>query len=157
MPYGRYFDEFENGQVFRHWPGRTITGHDITAFALLSMNQHPLHVDVEFARVEGHTSTPAPETLVFSIAVGLSVADTSGRAIANLEFERVAFERDVYAGDTLYAESEVLDLRPSASKPDRGIVYIETRAVNQRGERVLWLRRRFLVLKRSPNATTPTA
>jgi acyl dehydratase len=149
VAFGRSFDEFETGQVFRHWPGRTITGHDITAFALMSMNQHPLHVDAEFARAAGHPSTPAPETLVFSIAVGLSVADTSGRAIANLEFERVVFDRDVYAGDTLYAESEVLDVRPSASKPDRGVVYIETRAVNQHGERVLWLRRRFLAPKRS--------
>ena len=157
MPLGRYFDEFEDGQVFRHWPGRTITGHDITAFALMSMNQHPLHVDVEFARGEGHTSRPAPEALVFSVAVGLSVADTSGRAIANLEFERVVFERDVYAGDTLYAESEVLDLRPSASKPDRGIVYIETRTVNQRGELVLWLRRRFLAPKQSANPTSSMA
>lgn len=145
MGFGRNFDEFEVGQVYRHWPGRTITDHDCTWFALMSMNQHPCHIDNQVAQALGHPQRTAPDTLVFSVAVGLSVADMSGRAIANLAFERVVFEREVYPGDTLYAESEVLETRRSETKPDRGTVYIETRAVNQDGARVLWLRRRFLV------------
>jgi acyl dehydratase len=113
------------------------------------MNQHPLWIDDHYARAQGHPRRPVADTLIFSLVVGLSVSDTSGRAIANLGFERVAFERRLFAGDTLYAESEVLDKRESSSKPDRGIVYIETRAYNQDRERVLWLRRRFLAPKRS--------
>jgi acyl dehydratase len=79
----------------------------------------------------------------------MSVADTSGQAIANLGFERVTFERPAFAGDTLYAESEVLEKRASSSKPDRGVIYIETRAFNQNRERICVLRRRFLAPKKS--------
>jgi len=111
------------------------------------MNQHPLYIDRHFAQAQGFERPPIADTLIFSLVVGLSVADTSWRAIANLGFERVVFERPVFAGDTLYAESEVLDKRESASKPDRGTVSIETRAFNQKRQRVLWLRRRFLVAK----------
>lgn len=145
MGYSRYFEEFENGQVFSHWPGRTLNGYDNTWFSLLSMNQHPLWIDQHYARAQGHQRRPVADTLIFSLVVGMSVSDTSGRAIANLGFERVVFERRIFAGDTLYAESEVLEKRASSSKPDRGIVYIETRAFNQNRERVLRLRRRFLV------------
>lgn len=152
MGFGRYFEELEPGQVYRHWPGRTINEYDNTWFALLSMNQHPLYVDEHYARSQGYERRPAADTLVFSVVVGMSVADTSGKAAANLGFERVTFERPVFAGDTLYAESEVLERRESASKPDRGIVSIETRAFNQNRERVLVLRRRFLAPKRSEAA-----
>lgn len=145
MSYGRYFGEFAQGQVFAHWPGRTVTDYDSTWFSLLSMSQHPLHVDANLAREKGFDARPVAEAFLFSLVVGMTVADMSGKAIANLEFERVVFERRVFAGDTLYAESEVLETRLSASKPDRGIVYIETRAFNQNRERVVWLRRRFLV------------
>jgi acyl dehydratase len=147
MGYGRYFEEFETGQVFRHWPGRTVNDYDNTWFSLLSMNQHPLWIDEHYARAQGYHRRPVADTLIFSLVVGMSVSDTSGRAIANLEFERVVFERRVFAGETLYAESEVLEKRESSSKPDRGIVSIETRAFNQNRERVLWLRRRFLAPK----------
>jgi acyl dehydratase len=87
-------------------------------------------------------------TLVFSIAVGLSVADISGRAIANLEYEQIKHVAPVFHGDTIYAESEILDTVPSRSRPDRGVVYLETRASNQRGEVVLTFRRRVLIPKR---------
>ena len=129
---GRYLEEFNVGDVYKHWPGRTVNAGDSTWFGLLSMNRETV-------------DDPAIETFVFSVIVGLSVADTSARAIANLGFEKVLFERPVHIGDTLSAESEVLEIRPSESKPDRGIVYIETRGFNQRRERVLTLRRRFLV------------
>jgi acyl dehydratase len=143
--YGRFYEEFAIGDVYKHWPGRTITEHDNTWFALMSMNQNPRFIDHHLA-----PDRPVVDTLVFSLAVGMSVGDTSGKTIANLGFEFVHFETELHVGDSLYAESEVLEKRESESKPDRGIVYIETRAFNQRGERVLVLRRRFLAPKQKP-------
>ena len=149
--YGRYYEEFQTGAIYKHWPGRTITEHDNTWFALLSMNQNPLFIDEHYARKQALGRRPVVDTLVFSLAVGMSVADTSGKTIANLGFEIVRFEAPVYAGDSLYGESEVLDKRESASKPDRGIVHIETRGFNQKGERVMILRRSFLAPKSLAN------
>ncbi len=148
MNFGRYYDEFQVGAIYRHWPGRTITDHDNTWFALLSMNQHPLFIDEHYARRQTSGRRPVIDTLVFSLAVGMSVADTSGKTIANLGYESVDFERALFAGDSLYAESEVVEMRESASKPDRGIVGIETRGFNQNRERIIVLRRAFLAPKR---------
>jgi acyl dehydratase len=148
MSFGRYYEEFEVGAVYRHWPGRTITAHDNAWFGLLSMNQHPLYIDQHYARERGFERRPVMDTLVFSLAVGMSVADTSGKTIANLGYESVVFERPLLVGDSLYAESEVLEVRESQSKPDRGVVAIETRGFNQDRERVVVLRRRFLAPKR---------
>jgi acyl dehydratase len=144
MSCGRYFEEFTPGDLYKHWPGRTITEHDNTWFALLSMNQNPRFLDHHHS-----PQRPVVDTLVFSLALGMTVADTSGRAIANLAFESVVFETPLYVGDTLYSETEVLEKRESRSKPDRGTVYVEVRAFNQRGERVLVLRRRFLAPKKN--------
>jgi acyl dehydratase len=94
-------------------------------------------------------------TFVFALAVGMSVADVSGRCIANLEYEYVKHNAPSYHGDTIYAETEVIDKRESESKPDRGIVYVETRARNQSGETVLTFRRRVLVPKRDSEACSP--
>lgn len=152
MGFGRYYEEFETGAVYRHWPGRTLNDYDNTCFALLSMNQNPLFLDEEYAKQQPLGRRPVIDTLVFSLTVGMSVADTSGKTIANLGFDRVVFERPVFPGDSLYAESEVLAKRESASKPDRGIVTIETRGKNQRGERVIVLRRSFLAPKRDGTA-----
>ena len=149
MSFGRYYEEFEIGAVYRHWPGRTITEHDNTWFALLTMNQHPLFIDDEFARKTALGRRPVIDTLIFNLAVGMSVADTSGKTLANLGYESVIFERPLFAGDSLYAESEVLEMRESQSKPDRGIVAIETRGFNQNQERIIVLRRRFLAPKRT--------
>jgi acyl dehydratase len=148
MTFGRYYDEFQVGAVYRHWPGRTITDYDNTSFALLSMNQHPLFIDDHYARSQPVGRRPVIDTLVFSLAVGMSVADTSGKTIANLGYESVVFERALFPGDSLYAESEVLEMRESKSKTDRGIVAIETRGFNQNRERVIVLRRAFLAPKR---------
>jgi len=87
-------------------------------------------------------------TLVFALAVGMSVRDVSENAIANLEYEKIVHLAPTFHGDTLYAESEVLEVAPSRTKPDRGVLYVETRALNQRGERVLSLRRRVLIPRR---------
>lgn len=150
--FGRYYEEFRIGQVFRHWPGRTISEADDTWFSLLTMNQNPLHIDAHYASQTQHGQRLVVGTLVFSIVVGQSVADISGRAIANLEYEEIKHVAPVFHGDTIYAESTVLDLRESRSKPDRGIVTVETRGFNQRGETVLTLRRRVLIPKEKQEA-----
>ena len=149
MSFGRYYDEFEPGAVYSHWPGRTITEHDNTWFALLSMNQNPLYIDDHYARQQPLGRRPVIDSLVFSLVVGMSVGDTSGKTIANLGYQSVVFERPLFPGDSLYAESEVLDKRESESKSDRGIVHIETRGFNQNRERVVVLCRRFLAPKRA--------
>jgi acyl dehydratase len=146
--FGRYYEEFEPGQVFAHWPGRTISEADDTWFSLLTMNQNPLHIDAHYAGQTQHGQRLVVGTLVFSIVVGMSVADISGRAIANLEYEEIKHVAPVFHGDTVYAESRILEMRESQTKPDRGIVRVETRGFNQRGETVLTLRRRVLIPKR---------
>jgi len=148
MEFGRYYEDFEIGAIYKHWPGRTITEYDNTLFALMSMNQNPLFIDENYARTQPLGRRPVLDTLIFSLTVGMSVADTSGKTIANLGYESVVFERPMFLGDSLYAESEVLEKRESQSKPDRGIVAVETRGFNQNAERVLVLCRRFLAPKR---------
>src|SRR5215510_1652580 len=149
MPYGRYLEEFTVGEVIRHWPGRTLTEADCTWFSLLTMNQHPLHSDAHYAATATeHGQRVVPGPLVFSIGIGLTVADVSGRAIANLEIERITHERPTFIGDTVYSESTVLALRES-SRGDRGTVAVETRVSNQRGERVMTFRRTALVPTRT--------
>ncbi len=136
MSYGRYFEEFTVGQEFRHWPGRTITEADCTWFALLTMNQHPLHSDAHYAETHTqHKQRVVLGPLVYSVVIGMTVADISGRAIANLQVDALRHEKPTFIGDTLYAHSRVLDLRESR-QGDRGIVTVETRATNQRGEDV---------------------
>lgn len=146
--FGRYLEEFQAGQLFEHWPGRTITEADDTWFSLLTMNQHPLHIDAHYASGTQHGQRLVVGTLVFSIIVGQSVADISGKAIANLEYEEIKHIAPVFHGDTIYSETRVLEVKESRSKPDRGIVTVETRGFNQRRETVLTLRRRVLVPKR---------
>ena len=146
--FGGYLEEFKPGDIFNHWPGKTITEADNHIFSLLTMNTNPLHIDESYMRDHEHGKILVVGTLVMSLVVGMSVKDTSGKAIANLEYERVTHDAPVFQGDTIYAESEILEVRESRSRPDRGIVYMESRAFNQRGEKVLTLRRRFLVPKR---------
>jgi len=149
MPYGRFFEEFTVGEIIKHWPGRTITEADCTWFALLTMNQHPLHSDAHYAEhFTQHRQRVVMGPLVFSIGIGMTVADVSGRAIANLEIEKIVHEQPTFIGDTLYAESTVLALRES-KQGDRGTVSVETRVSNQRGERVMTFRRTALVPKKN--------
>lgn len=149
--FGRHFEEFVVGDIYRHWPGKTITEMDNNLFCLLTMNHQPVHLDTEFVKDHPHGKILVVGTLTLSLVAGMSVPDTSGKAIANLEYEKVTHDGPVFLGDTIYAESEVLEVTPSRSKLDRGIVYIETRARNQTGERVLTMRRRFLVPRRQNN------
>ncbi|MHA2181821.1 MAG: MaoC family dehydratase [Promethearchaeota archaeon] len=146
--FGRFFEDFEVGSIIKHWPGKTITEYDCHLFSLLTMNQHPLHIDAHFASKSQHKQILVVGTYVFSLVVGQSVRDISGKAIANLEYESVVHNAPVFIGDTIYSETEVLEKRESRSKADRAIVYVETRANNQKGEKVLTLRRRVLIPKR---------
>ncbi len=146
--FGGYLEEFRPGDVFKHWPGKTITESDNHLFSLITMNDNPLHIDEHYMEDHQHGRILVVGILVIGLVVGMSVRDTSGKAIANLEYERITHDGPVFQGDTIYAESEVLEVRESRSRPDRGIVYLESRAFNQRDERVLTLRRRFLVPKR---------
>jgi len=149
MSFGRYYEEFEVGQIFKHWPGRTITEADDTWFSLMTMNQHPLHLDEHYARQTQHGRRLVNGTLVFSLVVGISVADISGKAIANLEYDVVKHVGPVFHGDSIYGESQVLGKSESKSKPDRGIVHISTKGFNQNRETVLTFTRKVLIPKKS--------
>jgi acyl dehydratase len=149
MGFGRYFEQFTVGEIIAHWPGRTVTETDNTWFALLTGNQHPLHSDAHYAATHTqHGQRVVLGPLVFSIGIGLTVAEVSGRAIANLEIERIEHHAPTFNGDTLYSESTVLDTRESR-RGDRGVVAVETRVRNQRNEIVMTFRRKVLVPKRN--------
>ena len=146
--FGRYYEDFAEGDVYRHWPGRTITEADDHLFCMLTMNHHPLHTDAFFAATQTvHGRNVVVGNLVYSLVLGMSVPDLSGSAIANLEVETLTHRRPTFHGDTVYAESRVLSKRGSASKPDRGLIGAETRGTNQRGEEVCYFRRTFMVWK----------
>ncbi len=149
MQFGRCFEDFEIGDVYKHWPGRTITEYDDTLFSMLTMNHNPLHIDAHYAGETQHRQRLVVGPLIFSIALGMSVPDVSGKAIANLEFENVRHLAPTFHGDTMYAETKVLEKKLSSSKPDRGIVTVETLAYNQRGETILSFRRRVMVPTRA--------
>src|SRR5687767_2991962 len=146
-PYGRYFEEFEVGDVYRHWPGKTITESDDHLFCLLTMNHHPLHIDNWYAEQSQFGKNVVAGPVVYSIVFGMSIPDVSGKAIANLETEQLLHRAPTFHGDTIYAESKVLDKVESKSKADRGIVTVETRGFNQRGEEVCYYRRKVLIPK----------
>lgn len=146
--FGRYLEDFEIGDNYEHRPGRTISEADNTWFTLLTMNQHPIHFDAEYAR---HTEFGRPivnSALTLSIVVGMSVSDVSQKAIANLGWTDIHLPAPVFSGDTLYAETEVLAKRESKSRPTQGIASVVTRALNQDGTMVIKFKRSVLVPKR---------
>jgi len=144
----RYLEDYTVGQVFKHWPGRTITEFDNTWFTLMTMNTNPIHFDAAYAAKSQHGKPLVNGLLVLSTVVGMSVKDTSESAIAALDYESVRHTGPTFAGDTLYAESKVLSVTPSKSKADRGVLYVETRGLNQRSEEVMVLRRHILIPRR---------
>lgn len=149
MQFGRFFEDFEVGDVYRHWPGKTITEADDHLFCALTMNQHPLHSDANYAQTSTHLGrNVVVGNLVYSLVLGMSVPDVSGSCIANLEVETLSHKKPTYHGDTIYAETRVLEAKGSSSKPDRGIVAVETKGLNQRGEEVCSFRRKLMVWKR---------
>ena len=148
MAFGNYYEDFSLNQVFKHWPGKTITESDNNLFSLITMNHHPLHIDAEYCKNHYPGKILVVGTLVFSLVVGMSVSDISGKAIANLEYENVKHNAPVYIGDTIYAETIILSKRESESKPDRGIIHVETKAYNQNEDLILSFKRKVLIPKK---------
>ena len=146
--YGRYFEDFEPGDIYEHRPGRTITEVDNTWFTLLTMNTHPLHFDVEYAKGSEFKKPLVNSCLTLSIVAGMSVSDTSQKAIANFGWTDIKLTAPVFAGDTIYAASEVLEKRESKSRPTQGIVRIRTVGTNQDGVEVISFERAMLSPKR---------
>jgi acyl dehydratase len=144
---GRYFEDYVVGESIVHATSKTIFESDNNLFSLLTMNHHPVHTNIDYAEKQQHGKVLVVGTLVFSLAVGITVPDISGKAIANLMYENVEHLAPVFINDTIYAKTEVLDVIPSKTKNDRGIVYVETTAYNQDGVDVLKFRRRVLVKK----------
>ena len=123
-PFGRYLEDFLPGDIYRHWPGKTITEADDHLFCMITMNHHPLHTNAWFAENETvHGKNVVVGNLVYSLILGMSVPDVSGAAIANLEVETLMHKNPTFHGDTIYAETHVLETRES-SKGDRGIVTV---------------------------------
>src|SRR5438876_8009740 len=149
-PYGRYLEEFEVGAVYKHWPAKTVTETEDHLFCLLTMNHHPLHINDVYARASQQGRNVVVGPFVYSLALGMSVSDVSGKAIANLATEELSHPAPVFHGDTLFCESEVLEKRESQSKPDRGTVRAHNRVSNQEGTLVAEIRRLVLVSLRTP-------
>ena len=143
--FGRYFEDFQAGDVYEHRPGKTVIEADNHLFTLLSLNTHPLHFDAEFAAASEFKRNLVVSTYTLSLLIGMSVSDCSQKAIANLGMDEVKFTAPVFAGDTLYGESEVLAKRESRSRPGQGVVEIRTLGKNQRGETVCTFKRAMLI------------
>ncbi len=146
--FGRYFEDFEVGHIYQHRPGRTISEVDNTWFTLLTMNTHPLHFDAEYAKASEFGKVLVNSAFTVSLVVGMSVSDVSQKAIANLGWKEIKLPAPVFVGDTLYAESEVLGKRESASRPTAGIVTVRTWGKKSDGTVVCEFDRNMLIPKR---------
>jgi acyl dehydratase len=149
--FGNFYEEFTVGDIFKHWPGRTITEYDDVLHCMQTMNHHPLHIDAHFAENETQfRKNVVVGTLVYSIIFGMTVTEISGKAIANLEIESLKHLAPTFHGDTVYAETTITNKVASQSRPDRGIVTVDTRGYNQREETILTFTRKVMVPKREP-------
>ena len=145
--YGRYYEEFTVGDVYEHRPGRTITEYDNISFTLLTMNTHPAHFDHVYAAKTEFGKPLVNSPLTVAILVGMSVSDVSQKAVANLGWKEIRMTAPVFAGDTLYGETEVIEKRPSSSRPEQGIVTVKTTGRNQDGVVVCDFLRTMLIWK----------
>lgn len=145
---GRFFEDFEVGDIYRHPLGRTVTETDNTWFTLLTMNTNQMHFNEQYAAKSEFGRPLVVSTLTVAIAVGQSVTDITQNAFANLGWDEIRMTHPVFAGDTLYSESVVLEKRESASRQHAGIVTVKTRTLNQDGDEVCSFKRTFYVYKR---------
>ena len=145
---GRFYEDFEVGDVFRSRFGRTITETDNVWFTCLTMNTNQIHFNVPFAERTRFGRPLVNSTFTLALVTGMTVPDTSENATANLAWTDIKLPHPVFAGDTLWAESEITDLRESSSNPSVGIVTMRSRGVNQRREVVIEFQRTFMVYKR---------
>ena len=145
---GLYYEDFVVGDEIHHSLSKTIFESDNNFFSLLTMNHHPVHTNLDYAAKNQHGKILVVGTLVFSLSVGITVPDISGKAIANLEYESIKHLNPVFLNDTIYVRTKILDKRESKSKRDRGIIYVESIVYNQNGVDVLSFRRKVLVKKK---------
>ena len=145
--FGRYYEDFNVGDIYEHRPGRTISETDNTWFTLLTMNTHPMHFDAEYAKHSEFGRCIICSPLTVALMVGMSVTDVSQKAIANLGWTDIRMTHPLFAGDTLTAESEVLGKRDSASRPNAGIVTVKTTGFNQDGKVICDFQRTMLIAK----------
>ena len=146
--FGRYYEHFTIGDVYKHLPGRTISETDNTWFTLLTMNTHPLHFDAAYAAESEFGRLLVNSCLTLSMVVGMSVSDLSQKAIANLGWDKIKLTAPVFIGDTIYSESQVLAKRESKSRPSQGIVTVLTTGTKADGSEFMNFERTFLVPKR---------
>ncbi|MCE7947270.1 MAG: MaoC family dehydratase [Chloroflexi bacterium CFX4] len=152
---GKYFEELPVGATFKHKLGRTVTEMDNVLFCALTLNTQPLHINEDYAAQTEFGARIVNGLFTLGLIVGLTVSDlTEGTIVANLGYERVVHPRPVFHGDTLYAESEVLETRDSRSRPECGVVRLKHIGRNQRGESVLEFERSALFLRRPQEQTS---
>lgn len=145
---GNYFEDFKEGDIIQHSLSKTIFESDNNFFSLLTMNHHPVHTNVQYASKNQHGKILVVGTLVFSLVVGISVPDISGKAIANLGYENIDHLMPVYIGDTIYARTRVISKKESDTKTDRGVIYVETIGYNQNKKDVIKFRRKVLIKRK---------
>ena len=145
---GRYFEDFQIGDVYEHWPGRTVSEADNIWFTNLTMNTHPIHFDANYASKSEFGKYLVNSAFTLALVTGMCVSGTSQKAIANLGWEEIKIPAPVFVGDTLYSETEVLDKRESKSRPTQGIVKVIHIGKNQDKIVVMDMVRSFLVAKR---------
>lgn len=152
---GRFLEDFEAGDVFRSRLGRTVTDTDNIWFTTVTMNTNAMHFNAEYAERTRFGQMLVNSCFTLSLVTGLSVPDTSENGTANLAWTDIKLPKPVYVGDTIWAETEVLSVRRSKSKPTTGVIGIRTRGVNQRGEVVIEFKRTFMVYSRDAEEATP--
>ena len=146
--FGRYFEDFQVGDIYQHRPGRTVSETDNTWFTLLTMNTHPLHFDAEYAKASEFGRILVNSAFTVALVVGMSVSDVSQKAIANLGWKEIKLPAPVFVGDTLYGESQVLEKRESNSRPTAGLVTVRTWGKKSDGTVVCEFDRVMLIPKR---------
>ncbi|CAG8869682.1 Mesaconyl-CoA hydratase [Pseudomonas fluorescens] len=154
---GRYFEDFEVGDIYEHRPGRTITEADNIQFSLLTMNLHPMHCDAAYAAKSEFGKPLVNSGLTVAIVLGMTVPDVSGKAIANLGWTDIKLTAPVFPGDTIYAASEVLDKRESRSRPNQGIITVKTTGTKADGTVFMTFERNVLIQKCEGNTLDEAA
>lgn len=145
--FGNYYEDFVINDTIEHSLSKTIFESDNNLFSLLTMNHHPVHLNLNYAETHQHEQILVVGTLVFSLIVGITVPDISGKAIANLGYEDVKHLAPVFINDTIYAKTRIID-KWETSKKNRGIVYVETIGYNQEKVEVLSFKRKVLIPKK---------
>jgi acyl dehydratase len=153
--FGGYLEDYEPGDIFRHWPGKTVTEAEDHMFCLLTMAASPIHTDRHYAETESEFGRNiVVGTFIYALLLGMSVPDISGRAIANLGLSELRHMAPLFHGDTLYGETEVLSVRPSASRPNAGVLTVRTDGFNQNRQQVCTFTRAVLLPRRQSGVST---